>query len=429
MRKCLILAILASWLMSAPSITFYSYAQSSPAPMGTHPIEASNWGFQCADIHCGTSGSWINTTSQPGTVRLWDSGANWALLNPVSGTYDWKALDQWLDLVAENQPRAVIYTFGHVPCWIASTACSGGGPGSGEAWSPSQPRDLTSNGSASFNAFVLALTQHCSAAGHCVKDYIKYWELWNEPASPKHWAGTTNQLYEMLKPVVPIIRDHVSGAIITTPPVCGGDATWMAAWMNLENTDTRLSDYYSIHVYLDNHEPETRMKMVQKMLDTKNANGWTKTPWLNSETNFSNYKTNYTCAFSAAECDSQLVRWHILQYAYQGGAGGAFHVGWFHWESMHVSGYDPYYYTMMKWLVGASFTASCSNNGTVWSCPLTEADGKEALIVWNTAGDSNYTPATQYVDYRSFDGTYGGATHNISAGQTITINTFPVMLE
>lgn len=404
-----------------------SYAQSTGAPMGSSPIEPSNWSFQCFKSRCGTDGVWISTIAQPGTVRLWDSGVTWAWLNTSDGAYSWKYLDAWLDVIAENQPRAVIYTFGDVPCWIATAACSGGA----ENWSPGPPRDLTSSGSAKFSAFVLALTQHCSPAGHCVKDYIKYWELWNEPNRPEHWTGNAKQLYEMVKPIVPIIRNHVSGAIITTPPICGGDAIWMTSWMELENTNTRLSDYYSIHLYLNqpgqnNNEPETRMQIIQLMVDTKNANGWINAPWINSETNFN---VNYTCIFAAEVCASQLIRWHILQYAYQGGAGGAFNIGWYDWDSIQLGGYDSYYYTMMKWLVGAGFTASCTNNGTVWSCPLTEADGKKALIVWNTAGDSNYKPAVQYVDYRSFDGTYGGATDHISKGQTITINTFPMMLE
>jgi hypothetical protein len=53
-------------------------------------------------------------------------------------------------------------------------------------------------------------------------------------------------------------------------------------------------------------------------------------------------------------------------------------------------GYDTYYYRMMQWLTGATFTASCPNSGTVWTCPLTEAGGANALIVWNTVGDSDY---------------------------------------
>lgn len=406
-----------------------SYAQSTALPMGSHPIEASDWSFQCFKSLCGTDGVWINTTSQPGTVRLWDSGVTWGWLNPSEGVYSWTYLDAWLDVIAENQPRAVIYTFGDVPCWITTGVCSGGA----ENWSAGPPRDLTSSGSAKYSAFVQALTEHCTPAGHCVKDYIKYFELWNEPNRPEHWTGTAAQLYEMVKPVVSIIRKNISGAKITTPPICGGDAPWMTSWLELENTNTRLSDYYSIHLYINgpldgnSYIPETRMAVIEKMVATKNANGWTSTPWINSETQFNE---QYTCVLTALECASQLVRWHFLQFAYQGGAGGPFNIGWYDWnDSIQLGGYDTYYYTMMKWLIGAHFTASCTNNGTVWSCPLTEADGTNALIVWNTAGDSSYKPAAQYVDYRNFNGTYGGGTHNISAGQAITINTFPVMLE
>jgi hypothetical protein len=185
-------------------VNAFSFAQSTALPMGSHPIQASNWSFQCFKSHCGTDGVWITTNLQPGTVRLWDSGATWAWVNPSEGTYNWRYLDSWLDLIAENQPRAVLYTFGDVPCWSAGSSCNGGA----ENWSPHPPRDLTSSGSASFNGFVLALIQHCTAAGHCVKDYIKYWELRNEPNLSKHWNRTANQLYEMVKPVVAIIRTY-----------------------------------------------------------------------------------------------------------------------------------------------------------------------------------------------------------------------------
>ena len=91
------------------------------------------------------------------------------------------------------------------------------------------------------------------------------------------------------QPVIPIIRNNVPGAIVSTPPVCGGDTSWMTSWMTLENTNGRLSDYYGIHVYLKDYTPEVRMGMVQHMLDTKNANGWTTTPWMNTETGYDIY--------------------------------------------------------------------------------------------------------------------------------------------
>jgi hypothetical protein len=52
-------------------------------PMGSHPIEPANWNFEC--IHwsddCGLNGSWVPTKSQPGTVRLWQSGTEWGPLS------------------------------------------------------------------------------------------------------------------------------------------------------------------------------------------------------------------------------------------------------------------------------------------------------------------------------------------------------------
>lgn len=430
-----ILAFASLCLVCVLGTTFRSHAQSTALPMDSHPIEPANWAFQCTygsgkyQGTCGTDDSWITTTSQPGMVRLWDSETSWDVLETAAGTYDWTPLDTWLDLIAENQPRQVMYTFGHVPCWLSTTICTGTGWGSGKNWSPSPPTDLTTSGSPSFTAFVTALTQHCSPAGHCVKRYIEHWEMWNEANLPNYWTGTVRQLYAMLKPVIPIVRNNVPGARISTPPVCGGDTSWMTRWMTLENTDGRLSDSYGFHVYLRNYAPEQRIKMVQRMVSTKNANGWTTTPWMNTETNFINTTDTCSTEFTIADCQGQLVRWHVLQYAYQGGNGGAFHIGWYNWGSIINGGYDTYYYTMMQWLTGAAFTVSCANAGTVWTCPLTEASGTVALIVWNSAGDSDYTPATEYVDYKKFNGTYGGATVSISAGQATTIGVSPIMFE
>jgi hypothetical protein len=84
---------------------------------------------------------------------------------------------------------------------------------------------------------------------------------------------------------------------------------------------------------------------------------------------------------------------------------------------------------MMKWLTGATFAASCSNNGNVWSCPLREGDGTKALIVWDPTGNSRYTPGSQYVDYKYFNGTYGGATQYISSQQSTAIGVVPIMFE
>lgn len=403
------------------AVTSPSFAGVSAQPSSNHPISAQSWSFECIDgSSCGTNGAWITTESQPGTVRLWDSGTSWSILNTGTGIYDWTKLDTWLDLVAQHQPTSVMFTFGHVPCFISSVPCA-----SGEYWSYGPPTDLTANGSQTFTDFVTALTQHCSPSGHCVNKYIKIWEMWNEPSASHYWSGTVNQLYDMFAAVVPIIRANVPGALVSTPPISGGDTSYISSWLSLENTNGRLSNLYGFHSYLSGVEPETRINMVAKMVQAKNDAGWTTTPWMNTETNFE--VGTDVCTSTTQDCEGQLVRWHVLQFAYQGGAGGAYNVGWYNWPS--IIPYDTFYYTMMQWLTGGTFTTSCSSSGTVWSCPFNEANGHSALFVWDSNGTSQYTPATQYVDYKEFNGTYGGATVTITSGQSTNIGLIPIMFE
>lgn len=405
-------------------------APAQSAPTNIQPLSAASFGFECVyNSSCGATwngGYWITTTSQPGLVRLWESGTAWADLETGANSFDWSNLDTWLDLVAENQPRAAMYTFGMVPCFIANqtSGCQSTKP---EPYSAAPPWDLTENGSPTFNAFVRALVGHCSAAGHCVKDYIKYWELWNEGNLPAFWLGTPTQLYDMMKPAVAIIHRQVPGAVVMTPPAAGGESLWVQYWLNLENTLGRISDWYDFHLYLEDSEPEARMPIIEKMVTAKNNSGWTNTPWMNGETNWDNLTFQCPSNYTQDDCNGQVVRWFIMQYAYQGGAGGAVQIGWYSWPS--ITNYDAYYYTMMQWLVGSTFTVSCSTNGNVWTCPLTESDGTSALVVWNGTGDVQYTPAPQYVDYKDMDGTFGGSTVQISPGQSTTIGYIPIMFE
>jgi len=411
-------------LLSLIGIASPSHAQSTAAPINNHPLVPTSWSFQCPPSSvCGTSGNWLPTVSEPGTNRLWNAGTEWYIVQPASGVYNWTNLDTWLDLVATHQPTAVMYTFGHTPCFIASVGC-GSNP-----WSNSPPADLgAKGGSRTFSAFVTALVKHCSPAGNCVANYIKYWEMWNEANHTPYWSGTATQLYQMFKPVIAIIRANVPGAKILTPPSAGG-AQWAASWINLENAHGRLSDFYSFHQYLWDQEPEQRMSVVVQMIKAKNDNGWTNVPWLVSETNYD--VNTYACSsqFTPEDCEGQLVRWHVLLYAYQGGTGGADLVGWYNWPTIIGTGYDTFYYTMMQWLSGSTFTASCTNNGTIYTCPLTESNGANALIVWNTAGSSRYTPNAQYVNYRKFNGTYGGAKVSISPQQPTAIGVIPIMFQ
>ena len=66
----------------------------------------------------------------------------------------------------------------------------------------------------------------------------------------------------------------------------------------------------------------------------------------------------------------------------------------------------------------------------MWTCPLTKADGSKALLVWDTAGYSRYTPAAQYIRVKKFhNGNYGGLIVPISPGERQKIGVVPFMFE
>ena len=422
-RWVILLFLLAS-LMGAPASSSDSLNVNRGVPadrggdQGKFPtLSASSFGMQCGSgkpTNC-PNATWPTSIAQPGMIRLWDSQVQWHALNPARGKYNWAKLDLYLDTVAAHQPRDVMYTFGYTPCWAAKGPCP-------MAWGTgSPPDDLTESGSQSFNSFVTALVDHCSAAGHCVKDLVKYWELWNEANAPHFYNGTVPQLYSLLAPAVAIVRNKVPGALILTPPVMRADVAWMKQWMNEEDKRGRLSDIFSFHLYLLSNRPEERFGMVKKIVDLKNSTpGWSNMPWIDSETNFDPVKFNCDGRYEADDCVGQMVRWNLLHFAY-----GAQHVSWFYFNT--TIGRNPEYATayknMMDWLVGGHFTAECTSKGDVYTCPFVQANGHHALIVWSVGGKGTYAAGKEYAGYKDLNGN----TAKISG--PVTISQKPIMLE
>ncbi|HZQ95682.1 MAG TPA: hypothetical protein VFA67_11775 [Candidatus Sulfotelmatobacter sp.] len=380
-------------------------------------ITLSSFGFQCGTgkaTNC-PDVTWPATIAQPGLIRLWDSQVQWHLLNPGRGNYNWRLLDRYLDAIAAHQPREVMYTFGYTPCWDTKGECE-------RAWgSPYPPDDLGSKGSPTFNDFVNALVDHCSPAGHCVKDTIKYWELWNEANAKHFWGGSVPQLYDLMASAVAIIRSKVPNAVILTPPVSRADTDWMRDWLNQENSKGRLSDIYSFHLYLFNKLPEARFSAIKEMVNLKNnTSGWSDTPWMNTETNFD--PVRFACDDNTDACIGAMARWHIIHFAF-----GARHLGWFFFNTTigRNPEYSVAYKTMMDWLVGGRFSAMCTPREGVVTCPFIERSGRRALIVWNFRGGSSFTPSPEYRDYKDLAGT----TTPLSSGRPLNIGAKPIMLE
>jgi hypothetical protein len=431
---------------------------NAPTP-SSNPTAPSSFGMQCGvtkpgpgQVNCYGSAStpivWPTTQAQPGMLRLHDAGTYWSTLNPASGALTWTNLDNWLDLINTREsissisPVSVMQVFTWVPCWDSSSGTCEIDP-TAPSGTNGVPNDLTSAGSNSFNAFVTAFVQHCSPAGNCVKDLIKYYEMWNEWDLEFHWTGTITQVYQMVAPAAQIIKANVPNAVILTPsstPDAVGSASNTGLtyeqdfqnWLNLETANGRISDWIAWHVYLSSNTTTTNTPEQQfsnyalNFLNIQSATaGWTTTPWANTETNFDS-GTNYTCPsdqYTADDCTGQIVRWQLL-HASTGGSS----LDWYKWDQTIGTNqqYETAYYEMMQYMVGGTFTAVCSPDGSgIWTCPFTEASGTSALWIWTQSEAGVSYTATGYSDYRDLNGN----TTAVTTGQSITIGTEPFLLE
>lgn len=419
----------------------------------TGSIALSNFGFQCgpgdtADCEGSSKGviAWPTSQAQPGLLRLHDAGTQWANVDQGSGAYNWNALDQWLDLIAAHQPVEVSQVFTWVPCWDAS-ACSA--PPTAPSGTNSIPSDLGTGGSPAFNNFVTAFVQHCNSNHHCVKDYIRYYEMWNEWDLKFHWLGTMQQVFQMVAPATAIIRQNVPNAVILMPSATPDSDTGLGYqadlqnWLAMEdaNPGGHISDWVDWHVYLTTGQNTTATP--ENQWSTYNANflsvqvsnpNWKNAPWANTETNFNGAPPpglNYTCPsaqFSASDCTGQIVRWQLLH-----DSNGAVGVFWYKWNETigGNSQYDTAYNSMMQYLAGGKFAGPCTftagGGATTWSCSFTEAGGTQALWVWTPSETANitFTVPAGYLHSRDLT----GASTAVSAGQPITISTMPIMLE
>jgi hypothetical protein len=469
------IALLAFSLAGCGGSSSPQISTTQPPPPVTGGIKANNFGMQCGNgdtqdcegaANTPTDIVWPTSQAQPGLLRLHDSFTYWSIINPSAGTYSWTYLDAWLDLIAQHQPVSVIQVFTWTPCWDVNPPYNAqpycGIDPTAPTGTDGVPMDLTASGSASFTAFVTAFVQHCSAAGNCVgncptgttcatTNLIQYYEMWNEWDQTYHWVGTMQQLYQMLAPVVPIIKQNVSNAVILTPSVTKDQPTYqcdLLNWLNYETANGILSDWIAWHVYMSatgttSNIPEVQWADFNQNLLTvqqggtvsgcssgSTAPGWANTPWANTETNFNGSNTStYQCPtqYTEQDCIGQIIRWQIFH-----DSNGASSLDWYKWNETIGSNPQiaPAYAWMMQQMVGGKFTgAASSSNSTstapVWSAPFTESDGTSAMFVWTTseAGTTYSVP----VGFSSYEDLAGNVT-STSSGASIAVTTEPVLL-
>jgi hypothetical protein len=351
-----------------------------------------------------------------GGIRLWDTFTNWSELEPSRGTYNWPALDRWLNQ-AQLHGADVLYTFGGTPTWASSNPAGKCDYNPGACYAPMNMQD--------WDDFVRALATH--SAGR-----IKYWELWNEASQHEYWSGGIPALVTMAQHAYEIIKSVDRAAKVLTPSGVGG-AT---------DTSTFLDQFYAagggkfvdgvaFHGY-GNAIPASPEE-VNRIIDAVHG---VMDKWSQGDRPLWDTEASWGPANHLPNEDDRVAfvaRHLILQWS-----KGVQRFYWYAWNDTNYGTlYDMdahkirpsgvAYGEVVKWLTGAELMSPCVAFDAIWTCNFKLSSGIQAQAVWNTSVPSSstatYHSAPKYLLYRNLDGT----TAQISGG-SIQIGEKPVLL-
>jgi hypothetical protein len=335
----------------------------------------------------------------------------------------------------------------------ADLPLSAGSPWSGVPPSP--------GGSTSFNNFVTALVNRCSAAHptHCFYNEFSVVESWNEPNNNFFCTPgfcSMAQVYQMLQVGIPIIRAKMTGSGGTNKVVIQSIAPTAAApsmstILALESANGVLSDFVAFHQYLGSTSsglPEDNIAQAQAIMAKRSAafvspfvgvtSGFINSAVRLTETGYQSNISPYGCTapWTVADCAGQLARWQILMQQPSQATG----VDWYNLDTnvLGTGSYQTAYYYSQVLLNGETL-AACTNAGSapfIYQCAATESNGTVAKWVWLkcpndgtysscSANGASFTVPAGFIDYRDLN----GSTIPVTPGGNITVTVKPVMLE
>jgi len=395
------------------------------------------------------------------SIRLWNTGTDWAEMNPAAGVYDFSRFDMWLSEAA-NHNLSVLYTFGRTPVWASADPKMGchGNP----AGQCAPPKDLDADGSGPdqiWKDFVTAIVNHNqqSSTGH-----VSYWEIWNEPNAIGNWQGTMAQTVRMAADAYNIIKEIDPSATVTSPAPTGewkpdGKHTAAALWMQQYLAAGGLSyvDIFSFHTYVwaPNSIPvaEEVVPLIKSVKQVIAAYHSSSVPMWSTEGSFGASLNGDEGIGDPDLRAAFTARFLLLQYS-----AGLQRFYWFAWDSAPPEGFgtmwtwdqssgctSPYgggylcgtgiaYQQITDWMIGARLTKYClqGTQTSRWTCQFSRSGGYVAEAIWDPAQTCKNSSCAvewvsvpdQFISYRDL----AGNKYSISKG-LVPVGAKPILLE
>jgi len=363
-----------------------------------------------------------------GALRLWDARVSWPQLEPERGRWEFARLDEYLAL-AEQHGVEVLLPLGLTPTWASArpdekSAYNGAGVSRDTGWA-AEPRDF-----ADWDNYVRTVARHC-------RGKVRTYEVWNEPNATGFYTGTVDQLVELTRRAVGILREVDPANRVVTPSIVG-DAAYLDQF--LARRGARGAAVMGYHFYVWPDPPERMVPMIRRTREILAAHGLVLLPLWNTEAGW-NIESRVSPPPAAAyenraplsmqQAGDYLARAYILNWA--AGVGRYYFYAWDNWLMGLVEKDGTLkppalaYAEVHRWLVGSRMTACEADAAGTWTASLIRPDGRRALIAWNPDQASTIRAAgvREAVRVRNL----GGEERLLPPGAPVPVTGSPVLIE
>jgi hypothetical protein len=403
----------------------------------------------------------VQPSAPIGGIRLWNTGTDWAHMNPSAGVYDFSRLDQWLT-EAKATGVDVLYTFGRTPLWASSNPNLNCGPNPTGECAP--PKDLNLDGTGSdqiWKDFVTAIVAHSKQSQTA---RVAHYEVWNEPNATGNWQGTVAQVVRMTADAWAIIKSIDPHATVNSPAPTGewkpdgkhtAAALWMLQFLSLGGGN--FVDLFGIHTYVWQHNSipvaEEVVPLVESVQAVIAAFSLSSLPLWSTEGSFGS-SVDGEEGISDSDVQAAFTARHVMLQRSE--RLGRFY--WFAWDSLPPEQWGTLwtwnqtnacsipssggflcksglaYQQITQWLIGATFTQKCSpiNGTSLWNCQFSRPGNYAAEAIWDPSRTCSnghcsvgqVSVPTQYLFYRDLDGNRQPIQNNV-----VPVGAKPILLE
>lgn len=346
------------------------------------------------------------------SLRLWDGRTRWDSIETSDNVFNFTKFDKAVEL-AQNNNVEILYTLGLTPRWASAR--------------PNESSAFNKPGIVSEPANIDHWKRYVRKVAQRYKGKIKYYEIWNEPASKGFYTGDIPTMVMMTKYAYEIIKQTDPDALIVSPPSTASKngAEWLDNFLKLGGG--AYVDVIGFHFYVPG-KPEQMPKVIRHVKKILKKHGINKPIW-NTETGWGRDLKAENDLHAPFVARSYIINW----------SEGVEKYYWYAWDErswvgIFMTGNDnktptqaaKAYTVVQKWLVDSDLKKCDVDSMENWICSLKDKNDKDAWIIWNPDKKLNYKlPSNWKINYFS---TLNGDTSKISLDRNIEISPSPIYL-